>query len=493
MTRFGGDRGRYLGPVRRIERVVGPPQGRFLAMVFEDGPTAAPPRPNLKQSRWLGNHDGPGGKVASDSITDFILEVLKTYGGAATFAIIGSTAANYPDEQGALGSPHWNGVAYDHFPEFGQDALAGAAAQPDLVRRIVKAGNELANHSWRHIVCGPQASTHRKRGHHAGFMAALGDLRELHDHVREHFGCEMRLGRPPHLVDGIASTPGGGPPGRDAYDVLAALGYNYVGVGVDGGGWAASSGSYDHDVERMVLGLQRTLEKDGRALCGAVISQKDGYNFSGESPVVTALPREMQLFRNYGYKVVTVSSLLEMSPFADLDPGHPAFAAAKDLLGRRFWVTYRDNAVRPEAPLVRGELAVWALGAGKPGEAGAAAGHVSGAGAVAGDGGLADPAVYADVPVGHPYRWHVETAAGHGLWRRVAGTSGRPSEPGARGSRVFGLWDPVSPAEFRETMGRAGVSVGEIPEGLEPPPEVERPANSLTHAQALVMIHEALK
>ncbi len=482
-----------------------------MAMVFEDGPTAAAPRPDLRQSRWPGNHGGAGGKVAGGGsgasvaasattgrgITDFILDVLETYGGTATFAIVGSTAANYPDLPGEPGSPHWNGVSYDHFPEFGQDALAGAVAQPDLVRRIVKAGNELANHSWRHIVFGPQASTHRKRGHHAGFMAALGDLRELHDHVREHFGYEMRLGRPPHFVDGTRPTPGGGPAARDAYDILAALGYNYIGLGVDGGGWAASSGSYDNDVERMVLGLQRALERDGRALCGALISQKDGYNLSGQSPVVTALPREMQLFRNYGYKVVTVSTLLGMSPFADLAPDHPAFAAAKELLERGWWVTYRDNTVRPYLHVVRGELAVWALGAAKASGAGGAgalaANGSSGVGAVAFKDGLAAAAVYADVPLGHPYRWHVETAAGRGLWRGVASPSGRPSEPGARGSRVFGLWDPVSPAEFREIMGRAGVPVGEIPEGLEPPPEVERPKNGLTHAQALVTIYEALK
>ncbi len=457
-----GDRNRYLCPVRRIERVAAPPEGRFVALVFEDGPTAAPPRPRPSRGRWTGN-----------GITELILDVLEAYGGAATFAVVGSTAGNYADQKGPPGSPQWNGVAYDHFPEYGQDVLAGVAAQPDLVRRMIEARHELANHSWRHIVFGPHGPAHHKRGHHAGYAAALGDLSELQDYMHEQFGYQVRLARPPHLVDEAAPTPAGTAGGRDAYDALASLGCDYLGLGVDGGGWAASSGSYDNDVDRMVLGLQRPLEKDGAVLSGALLSQKDGFNHTGQSPVVTALPRLMQLFRNYGYKTVTVSDLLEMSPFADIGADHPVFAAAKELLRRGWWVAYPNNTVRPDAPVLRGELAVWAMGSAKPDPVtGTAAGL----------------AIYSDSPAGHPYRWQIETATARGYWRGVKGSSGRPSDPGARGSRVFGVWDPVSPEELREVMGRAGVTLGDRPEELAPPAEEEMPSGGLNHAQALAMM-----
>lgn len=458
-----GDSSRYLSPVRRIEGVAAPPEGRYVALAFEDGPTVASPRPEASRGQ------------AGLGITEFILDVLGSYGGQATFCVVGSTAANYPDTAGAPGTWQWNGTAYDHFPEFGKDALAGVWSHPELVRRILAGKNELANHSWRHIITGPEAIGHRRRGHHAGFVTALDDFRELHERVLENFGCTMRLGRPPHGVDVVLPTPGGGRTGHDVYDVLEALCYDYLGQGVDGGGGGASSGSYDNDVERMVLGLQRGLEKNGKALSGAIVSLKDGYDFAGRSPVVSALPRVMQLFRNYGYKVVTVSSLLEMSPFADVGSGHPVFQAARERLGSGWWVAYRDNTVRPGAPVVRGELAAWAMGGARREFAEAE-----------------EPAVYADIPAGHPYRWHVETATTRGFWDGVKNPSGRPADPRAKGSRVFGLWDPVSPGEFAEVLGRAGLKVGEPPAGPDLSPGPGLPPGSLTHGQALIMLREAL-
>lgn len=461
--------GRFLSPVRRIEGVAPPADERCVAMVFRDGPVAAPPRPDYGQARWRGNSYGrQSGKTrppAEVGLTEALLDVLRHYGGKATFAVIGSTAANYPDREGVLGSPAWNGTSFDHFPEYGRDALGGVETQPDLVRRMIAEGHELANHSYRHIPSGPAGPALRRRTHHAGVAAVMADVLELHNRVKEHFGYTMRLGRPPHLRDTFI------------YDVYAGLGYNCLGAGVDGGGWRASTGSYDNDVEGMVLPLQRTLERDGRALSGKIIVQKDGYNMSRESPVVAALPREMQLLRNYGYRLVTVSELLEASPFADLGPSHPAFSAARDLLRRGFWVATRTNEVRPNVGLVRGELAVWCLGAARPpreGEVSDEPGQV---------------AVYRDVPVGHPYRWHVETAVRRGFWRGLPGTSGRPVDPDARGSRVFGIWDPVTLDEFHEVMTRAGIAVGrKIPKGLEPEAGSDVAPGGLTHAQALVLM-----
>ena len=50
------------------------------------------------------------------------------------------------------------------------------------------------------------------------------------------------------------------------------------------------------------------------------------------SPVAQALPKQLALLQQYGYRVVTVSELLSLCPFADLSPESPVFAPAKALL-----------------------------------------------------------------------------------------------------------------------------------------------------------------
>jgi len=489
---------RYLGPVRRIERVMPPAGGRCVALTFEDGPTAAPPRPDVRKARWPGNSHGPvsgarsagagGAGGGSTGITDILLDVLRTYGAVATFLVIGSTAENYPDEAGPSGAARRTGLVFDHFPEYGQDTLAGVENQPALVRRMLNEGHELANHSSRHLPLGPghgllpSPGAGRKRAAPAD-AAAAADVLRLHELVRRNYGYTMRLARPPHLVDAFV------------FEVYAGLGYQYLGTGLDGGGRRATSGSYDNDVERMVLGLQRSLEKDGNSLCGQFVSFHDTYNQSGESPVVAALPRLMQLFRNYGYRAVTASQLLEMSPFADLAPDHPAFPAAKDLLGRGWWVATRANEVWPDQAVLRGELAVWTLGSAAPGTVGAET-LADGEGAASAGAGAAESrasvAIYADVPAGHAYHRHVETAATRGYWRGIPAAGRRPVAPDARGSRVFGPGDVVKVSEFCEVMSRAGVPVGDAPRELAPSPEAGVSRDAVTHAQALVMIADAL-
>jgi len=457
---------RSLGPVRRIERVMPPAGGRCVALTFEDGPTAAPPRPDVRKARWPGNSHGLVSGGGSTGITDILLDVLRTYGAVATFLVIGSPAENYPDE----------------------DTLAGVENQPALVRRMLNEGHELANHSSRHLPLGPghgllPSPGVGRKGVAPADAAAEADVLRLHELVRRNYGYTMRLARPPHLVDSFA------------FEVYAGLGYQYLGTGLDGGGWRATSGSYDNDVERMVLGLQRSLEKDGSSLCGQFVSFHDTHNQSGESPVVSALPRLMQLFRNYGYRAVTASQLLEMSPFGDLAPGHPAFPAAKDLLERGWWVATQANEVWPDQPVLRGELAVWTLGAAATGTVGAKTLTDGEVAASAGSGAAesrASVAIYADVPAGHAYRRHVETAATRGYWRGIPAAAGRPVAPDARGSRVFGPADVVKVSEFCEVMSRAGVPVGDVPRELAPPAEAGVARHAVTRAQALVMIANAL-
>lgn len=329
--------GRYLSPVRRITRVAPVPGRRLVAMTFDDGPTAAPCRPG-----------------SSKGLTATILDALAAYGARGTFDVIGTTAENYPDEEGRLNTVYWSGVKYDHYPEFGQDRLAGVVNQPELVRRMLAEGHELANHGYRHIAFGPPPRPYRARQYLANFAAVVEDIRLLHDLVQNEFGYTMLLARPPHYIDWTAD-------GKSAYTAYAAFGYNYLAASFDGGGWKPSCGSYARDVEAMVNAVRQALARDPEALNGQIIFQKDGYNMSKESPVADALPQQLEILRRYDYEVVTVSELLELSPFTDLPCDHFAFPAAKKLLEAGYLVAYQDNSFRPNRYLTRAELAAMLL------------------------------------------------------------------------------------------------------------------------------------
>ncbi|MBE3591123.1 MAG: polysaccharide deacetylase family protein [Firmicutes bacterium] len=326
----------FLDPVRRITRVALPGE-RLVAMTFDDGPTAAPAR--------------PGG---SRPLTLVLAETLEQFGAAGTFNVIGSTAHGYPDRPGRPGTPYWNGVRYDHYPDFGADGEAGVAARPDLARRLVRGGHELANHSYAHLLFGPKPLVYRRRASFRGAAEAAADLIRLHELVERETGQTLRLARPPHYVDRTRD-------GRTAYDLFDWMGYAYLAASFDGGGWLPSSGDYRADVDAMVRPLERALAADADALCGQIVFQKDGYNMSRQAPVVDALPRQLERLAAAGYRVVTVSELCTLSPFSDLPPGGPVQAAAARLLHAGFAVAYRDNAVRPARRMTAAELAVTML------------------------------------------------------------------------------------------------------------------------------------
>ncbi|MDN5346992.1 MAG: peptidoglycan-N-acetylglucosamine deacetylase [Clostridia bacterium] len=331
---------RHLHPVRRIERVAPPPGRRVVAMTFDDGPCAGPARPG----------DGQG-------LTESLLKTLEQYGARGTFDIIGTTAFNYPDREGHLHTARWSGVKHDHYPEFGRDELAGAANQPGLVRQILDGGHELANHGYHHVAFGPSRFIYGSREFLPNLAAVIEDLKQLHQLIEHSFGYRLKLARPPHYIDHTAD-------GYSAYHAYCAMGYLYLAASFDGGGWKPSCGDYRKDVENMVTPLARALAADPDSLNGQIIFQKDGYNMSKQSPVCDALPRQLELLKRYDYRVVTVSELLSLSPYTDLDPSHPVAEKIRQLERVGFVLAYMDNSFQPERLLTRGELAVMLL---KPG------------------------------------------------------------------------------------------------------------------------------
>ncbi len=322
--------GKIMSPVRRIERVYPPKDGRFVAMTFDDGPDAL-----AVEGRDAG-------------LTDVILDELRRWGDKVTFDVIGSTAGNYPDEKGADGTFMWSGNSYDHYPCFGMDQLAGAKNRPELVERILSDGHEISNHGSTHTLFGRMRAVYGARHHFETLQQVIGDLDDLHAYMLDKFGYKMRLGRPAHYIDHI-------PDGSDAYDAYRVMGYNYMAASFDGAGWQPRD-TYDLEVRDMVEPLARALEADPDALNGQIIFQKDGCNMARRTPIADALPQQLKILHDLGYKVVSVSELMEMSPFEDMDPSVPAAAAVKYLLGRGHTVGYKNNTFGGEKPITEEEL-----------------------------------------------------------------------------------------------------------------------------------------
>ncbi len=324
--------GKYLSPVRRLERVAPPSSGRFVAMTFDDGPTSMQTNPPRSER----------------GLTDDILDTLKNYGAKGTFDVIGTTEYNYPDNAGEVGSFTWGGIAYDHYPDFGMDELAGVKNRPELVRRILDEGHELTNHGWRHILFGKSPIVYGNRKSFDGIKEVIDDLSTLHSNVEAEFGFTMKMSRPPHYVDKTKD-------GYSAYDGYRYMNYQYMAASFDGGGWQVS-GNYERDVDAMVLPLKRALEADPDSLNGQIIFQKDGCNMSKETPVADGLGRQLELLTEYGYKVITVSELIYMSPFEDLSDTDPVFSHARELINRGYCIARKNNRLCPDRDVNIGEL-----------------------------------------------------------------------------------------------------------------------------------------
>lgn len=328
----------YVGYTRRIERVC--TDRRVCAMTFDDGPMDLPAAPDRFDGR---------------SLTDVLLDTLKQYGAHGTFDVVGNTAENYPDQPGKQGSPAWGGIRFDHYPDYGQDTSGGAEHCDRLIRRILDEGHQITNHGYRHILFGKKSVVYGKRAVLGSLDAATADLRRLHSLMKDRYGYEMTMGRPPHYVDRIGD-------GFTSYDVYERMGYQYLAASFDGAGWLPASTEEPEEALRaecdaMVTPMRRALEKDPDAFCGQIIFQKDGYNMARRTPVAFALAKQLELLQQYGYEVVTVERLLEENPFTDVRPDDPLMPKLRRLV-KTSGVAFTDNRVRLDAVMTWGELAM---------------------------------------------------------------------------------------------------------------------------------------
>ena len=331
--------GRFLSPVRRIERTAPLSSGRFVAMTFDDGPSAAFPNPPVRDS------------AEQMGLTAELLSILNKYGAKGTFDVIGTTEHNYPDKAGVKGDFTWSGVSYDHYPEFGKDKLAGVKNQLQLAMEIAEGGHELSSHGYSHILFGPMRLVYGKRVCFKSLKEVIDDLELLDRLVLKEANYKMRLSRPPHYIDRI-------PDGHTSYDAYRYMNYQYLAASFDAGGWKPTKGSYEQDVGEMTDLVERALMEDPGVLNGQIIFQKDGCNMSLQTPVASALDKSLKLLTDAGYKVVTASELIRMSPYEDIDDTDPCFESVRRLTSAGFVTGYKNNTFQPDRLLTGRELAV---------------------------------------------------------------------------------------------------------------------------------------
>lgn len=329
--------GEFLSPVRRIERVAPIKDGRYVAMTFDDGPMNLPPNPI--NENYENNH----------SLTALIIEIMAEYDAKGTFNIIGTTKDNYPDKAGKIHSTTWGGLKHDHYPKYGADEHGGAANQKELIRDLIENGHELSNHGYNHILFGRNRLVYGQRSYLENVSESYKDLNKLQEYLEENFNYSMKFSRPPHYIDKM-------PDGFNSYDLYAMMEYEYLAASYDGGGWMPTEGDYQIDIDKMVKPMERVLQESVDSLNGQIIFQKDGYNMSLITPVAHSLPEHLKLLKNEGYKVITVSDLLKLSPYEDIDTSAEYMNKLIFLDQSGYIIGYKNNTFQPERKLTKGEM-----------------------------------------------------------------------------------------------------------------------------------------
>lgn len=311
----------WISPVRRVDRVAA--RERICAMTFSGGPWPLPARPDRFRGKPL---------------TLVLAETLERYGAKGTFCVVGDVPVGLTDrEAGAR-----------------RMVPTGVKNCPELTRRLLAGGHELASHGYSHLSFGGVPRPLGGEKSLAGVEQVTADLKQLHAAVEKNWDYAMRLARPPRHVDRIWG-------GFSSFDVYAGMGYQYVSASFDSGSRRALE-SYQAEVEAIWRPVEKILLEDPDCFRGQIIAHTGGFNTAGRSPVADGLGRQLQLLTDHGYRVVTVSELLERSPFRDVPADSAVGRAARRLLKLGWCVAYQDNTLRPDAVLTRGELAMMAFG-----------------------------------------------------------------------------------------------------------------------------------
>jgi peptidoglycan/xylan/chitin deacetylase (PgdA/CDA1 family) len=210
-----------------------PAQGQFIAMTFDDGPVPAN--------------------------TPRLLDMLKERGIKATFFTVGKNVQAYPN----------------------------------IVRRIISEGHEIANHTWTHPWLSKMSDA-----------AVRSELQRSHEALTAITGIAPRMYRPPY----------GAITARQKQWIMSEFGYPTILWSVDPEDWRTRNAAMTHS--RIVAQTKP----------GAIILVHDIHASS-----IDAMPSTLDDLLAKGFRFVTVSQLIGMSK----GPG-PAPAAVATVTGPSF-------------------------------------------------------------------------------------------------------------------------------------------------------------
>lgn len=200
----------------------GPQQGKQVALTFDDGPD---------------NH-----------FTLQILDILKKNNVKATFFIVGENAK----------------------------------AHPEVVKRIIREGHAIGNHSWDHPDF-PKISTEK----------ITEEIRKTQDELNSIVGFRPAMFRPPYGAVNSSDNA-----------IITSMGLNIIDWSVDTKDWAGAS------PQQILNEVKKELQPGG-----IILQHCAGGKKGNLSNTVAALEQMIPLLKKEGYTFVTVPKLLSLPEF----------------------------------------------------------------------------------------------------------------------------------------------------------------------------------
>jgi cellulose synthase/poly-beta-1,6-N-acetylglucosamine synthase-like glycosyltransferase/peptidoglycan/xylan/chitin deacetylase (PgdA/CDA1 family)/spore germination protein YaaH len=172
-------------------------------------------------------------------------------------------------------------------------------ANPELVRRIVREGHDIGNHTF----------THPNLGEIPTRVTAL-ELNATQRLIESLTGRSTMLFRPPYFGDAEPTTP------EEVEPIVTAkhLGYITVGLHVDPDDWAQPGAQ--EVVNRTIAGVTDKSETDDQR--GQIVLLHDGGGDRAQT--VEALPQLIEQLKARGFKFVTVSELAGLQQAETMPP-----------------------------------------------------------------------------------------------------------------------------------------------------------------------------
>ncbi len=198
----------------------------------------------------------------------------------------------------------------------------------EFIKAVIDSGCELINGGYSGRPFSPARGGDRLLPPLSGYEAVKADVGRLHRELSDGFGYTMRAGMPP---GGVCRIGGG----LSAYDLYDEFDYQLI-----AGSMHISAGEESS--------IADTLATDEEALNSHVVIFDDNCD----------IKRVLESLAAADYGVCALSELLEISPFMDIGPEHPAFEPAVKLLEAGIPVAFRNNSFCPGLYELMGDLLV---------------------------------------------------------------------------------------------------------------------------------------